>query len=71
MSIYGTATRTPARLMPLLVALLIGGCAGLEPYEHRDEREEGPRAGLISGEAGEFVIFRRSDEQETSNKAKK
>ena len=43
----------------LVMALLVNGCAGLEPYEARDHREEGPEHGLISGEAGEFVIFRR------------
>ena len=43
----------------LVVTLLINGCAGTEPYEPRDHREEGPEHGLISGEAGEFVIFRR------------
>jgi hypothetical protein len=42
-----------------VVALLVNGCAGIEPYTPRDHREEGPEYGLISGEAGEFVIFRR------------
>ena len=40
-----------SRLVPLAVALLITACAGFEPFEHRNEREEGPRAGLISGES--------------------
>jgi hypothetical protein len=31
----------------------------MKPYEPRDERREGPRKGLISGEAGEFVIYRK------------
>jgi hypothetical protein len=39
--------------------LLIGGCSGLEPYEPRDDREEGPKKGLISGDTGEFVIYER------------
>ena len=60
-----------SRLVPLAVALLITACAGFEPFEHRDEREEGPRAGLISGEAGEFVILRRSSETEGDEKADK
>ncbi|MGD1983314.1 MAG: hypothetical protein PVF93_05355 [Chromatiaceae bacterium] len=55
----------------MAVALLITACAGFEPFEHRDEREEGPRAGLISGEAGEFVILRRSSETEGDEKADK
>ena len=43
----------------LVVTLLVNCCAGIQPYEPRDHREEGPETGLISGEAGEFVIFRR------------
>ena len=43
----------------LVVTLLVNGCAGIEPYEPRDHREDGPKQGLFSGEAGEFVIFRR------------
>jgi hypothetical protein len=43
----------------LLMALMIIGCAGMEPYEPRDEREEGPEHGLFSGEAGEFVIIKK------------
>jgi hypothetical protein len=41
------------------MALLLNGCTGMEPYEPRDHREEGPEQGLFSGEAGEFVIFSR------------
>jgi hypothetical protein len=41
------------------VILLVMGCAGVEPYEPRDHREEGPEHGLFSGERGEFVIFKR------------
>lgn len=47
----------------LLIASLVSGCAGLEPYEPRDDREEGPKQGLISGEAGEFVIRRQDKGQ--------
>ena len=43
----------------LVVTWLVNGCAGMEPYEPRDHREEGPEQGLFTGEAGEFVIFRR------------
>jgi hypothetical protein len=38
------------------MALMVSGCAGMEPYEARDEREEGPKQGLFSGSNGEFVI---------------
>ena len=48
----------------LLVILLVSGCAGIEPYEPRDHREDGPEKGLFSGSTGEFVIFRRTDEPE-------
>lgn len=43
----------------LLAAVLVSACAGLEPFEPRNDRVEGPERGLFSGEAGEFVIFRR------------
>ena len=57
---------------PLLVALLvIAGCAGIEPYEPRDHREEGPEKGLFTGSEGEFVIFRKADEPETGSEASK
>jgi hypothetical protein len=63
-------SRTPARrdlqcgslllalLLALPIALLVSGCAGMEPYEARDEREEGPKQGLFTGSDGEFVILR-------------
>jgi hypothetical protein len=44
----------------LLTATLFYGCAGLEPFEPRNDRVEGPERGLFSGRAGEFVIFRRN-----------
>jgi len=40
----------------LLVVLLFLGCSGLKPYEPRNNREEGPPRGIITGPAGEFVI---------------
>jgi hypothetical protein len=43
----------------VLACLLITGCAGMEPYEPRDERTEGPKRGLFSGDAGEIVIYQR------------
>jgi len=56
----GAHGRGWARFVTWLTAVLVvSGCAGMEPYEPRDERREGPRKGLISGEAGEFVIYRR------------
>ena len=55
----------------LLVALLVAGCAGIKPYEPRDNREEGMEKGLFTGSEGEFVIFRKADEPETGNEAGK
>jgi len=53
--------RTPARRVLryglLLVASMVTGCAGMEPYEARDEREKGPKQGLFSGSDGEFVLI--------------
>ena len=56
---------------PLLVALLVTGCAGIKPYEPRDHREEGPEKGLFTGSEGEFVIFRKADEADTGGQASK
>ena len=42
----------------LLTLLVVAGCSGIEPYEPRDHREDGPKSGLLTGEQGEFVIFR-------------
>ena len=47
-------------LGPAMAALVLAGCSGWEPYEHRNENEEGPKQGMFSGEGGEFVIFRSS-----------
>ena len=54
---------------PLLVVLLVTGCAGIKPYEPRDNREEGMEKGLFTGSEGEFVIFRKADEPETGSEA--
>ena len=55
----------------LLGAMLVTGCAGLKPYEPRNDREEGPEKGLFSGSKGEFVIFRKAEEPETGSEAGK
>ena len=55
----------------IVVSLLVAGCAGIESYEPRDSREEGPEQGLISGSDGEFVIYRKADEPETDSEAGK
>jgi hypothetical protein len=40
----------------LAAALIIAGCAGIEPYEPRNNREEGPEKGLFTGSEGQWVI---------------
>jgi hypothetical protein len=37
--------------------LLVAGCAGIKPYEPRNDREEGPEKGLFTGSQGEWVIL--------------
>jgi hypothetical protein len=50
----------------LLAAALLGvGCAGIQPYDPYNHREEGPEKGLFTGSAGEFVIFRKAEAPET------
>ena len=53
----------------VLVVSLVVGCAGIEPYEPRDDREEGPEKGLFTGSKGEFVIYKKADEPETGSEA--
>ena len=53
-----------------LVLLVIVGCSGIEPLELTNTREEGPERGLFSGSEGEFVIYRKTDEEATRNEDK-
>ena len=53
----------------LMVALLVIGCAGIEPYEPRNNREEGLEKGLFTGSEGEWVIFRKTDKPEIDSEA--
>ena len=71
MGILGAHRRKALWIGPLLVALLVAGCAGIKPYEPRDNREEGPEKGLFTGSEGEFVIFRKADEPEAGSEAGK
>ena len=41
----------------LLIVVVMAGCAGIEPYEPRNHREEGPSKGLFTGSQGEWVIL--------------
>jgi len=47
----------------LLMVVIVFGCAGIQPYEPRNHREEGPEKGLFSGSEGEWVIYRKAAEQ--------
>lgn len=58
----GTLGRAVLRFGGLLIAMLLTACAGLKPFEPRNDRVEGPEQGLFSGEAGEFVIWRKDTE---------
>jgi hypothetical protein len=40
----------------LLIVAVMAGCAGIKPYEPRNNREEGPQKGLFTGSQGEWVI---------------
>ena len=48
-------------LVIMLSSILLAGCAGMKPYEPRNNREEGPENGLFSGSQGEFVILRKAE----------
>ena len=54
----------------LLIVFFLAGCAGIKPYEPRNNREEGPEKGLFSGSEGEFVIFKRNEENKPSEDQK-
>lgn len=60
-------------IVALLVTLVvISGCAGIKPYEPRDNRREGPEGGLFSGSKGEFIIYRKVEEpkKDSANETK-
>lgn len=67
----GNHKRIALWIVSLLVVLLVVGCAGIKPYEPRDNREEGPQKGLFSGSEGEFVIFRKANDPETDRETSK
>jgi hypothetical protein len=51
----------------LLIFVLMIGCGGIQPYEPRNHREEGPEKGLFTGSEAEWVIFRKADEKATDS----
>ena len=40
----------------LLMVVVLAACTGIEPYEPRNNREEGPQKGLFTGSQGEWMI---------------
>lgn len=48
----------------VLASATLSGCGSVEPQPYYDHREEGPRRGLVSGEEGGFVIYRRGEDQD-------
>jgi hypothetical protein len=57
MAKYSRLRRKVLLIGLLLVVLLVAGCAGIKPYEPRDNREEGMEKGLFTGSQGEWVIL--------------
>ena len=53
----------------VLALVAVAGCAGIEPYEVRNHREEGPERGLFTGPQGEFVIFSHTGLPKSSQEA--
>ncbi len=71
MGISRAHIRKVLQIGPLLVVLMVTGCAGIKPYVPRDDREEGPKKGLFSGSEGGFVIYRSAGEPGTGKEEKK
>jgi hypothetical protein len=53
----------------LAASLILTGCAGIEPFEPRNHREEGPEKGLFTGSEGEFTILRKAESPENGEEA--
>ena len=41
----------------LFIVAVMAGCAGIQPYDPPNHREEGPEKGLFTGSQGEWVIL--------------
>jgi hypothetical protein len=55
----------------LLIFVLMIGCGAIQPYEPRNNREEGPEKGLFTGSEGEWVIYRKADEKASDSEDQK
>ena len=49
----------------LAASLIVAGCAGIQPYNPPDYKEEPPGRGLITGSDGEFVIHSNTDQSKS------
>lgn len=50
-----------------MIMQVVVGCSGITSYEPRNTREEGPEKGIFTGSEGEFIIYRKVDDQETGS----
>ena len=50
-----------------MIMVVMAGCAGIQPYEPRNNREEGPQKGLFTGAQGEWVILRAQETQQSDS----
>ena len=57
-------------LIILGLAMLVAGCSGIEPYDPPDYKETPPGSGLLTGKDGEFIVYTKNEEQETSGEDK-
>ena len=55
----------------LLMVVVMAGCAGIEPYEPPNNREEGPEKGLFTGSQGEWVILGPKTEETDAEEKKR
>jgi len=55
----------------LLIVVVMAACAGIEPYEPRNNREEGPEKGLFTGSQGEWVIIGPKAEETDAEEKKR
>lgn len=58
-----TAILKPGRIRRLFALTLLAGtlaaCSGVQPFEYTEVHEIPPGPGLVSGEIGEFELYRR------------
>jgi hypothetical protein len=71
MSFYWPRITVYPLLVIILCSLFFAGCAGMQPYEPRNNREEGPKNGLFSGSQGEFVILRKAETEKQDQAGEK